>query len=214
VSLSKSKKNYLAIVSHYESCLERYGDTHLGVDWPKKEDADRRYEVMLALVRPALSHGVVDLLDFGCGASHFYEYILRRGITNLRYSGLDLSTKFCALSRKKFPANNYYCVDLLDDTSALPQFEYVIMNGVFTEKQTLSFDEMFLYFKRLVKKVFLHCTRGMAFNVMSKHVDWERQDLFHVPFDLIAEFLTREVSREFVFRSDYRLYEYTTYVYK
>src|SRR5260221_3771151 len=29
-------KKYLAIVSHYESCLERHGDTHLGVDWPRR----------------------------------------------------------------------------------------------------------------------------------------------------------------------------------
>ena len=40
-------KKYLNIVSHYESCLERHGDTHLGLDWPRQEDADTRYRVML-----------------------------------------------------------------------------------------------------------------------------------------------------------------------
>jgi hypothetical protein len=73
---------------------------------------------------------------------------------------------------------------------------------------------MFSYFKQLVQKVFERAQIGIAFNVMSKHVEWEREDLFHLPFDLLAEFLTKEVSRNFVFRSDYKLYEYTTYVYR
>jgi hypothetical protein len=73
---------------------------------------------------------------------------------------------------------------------------------------------MFSYFKQLVQKVFEHAQIGIAFNVMSKHVEWERDDLFHLPFDLLAEFLSKEVSRNFVFRSDYELHEYTTYVYR
>jgi hypothetical protein len=49
---------------------------------------------------------------------------------------------------------------------------------------------------------------------MSKHVDWEREDLFHLPFDRLTSFLTNRLSRHFVIRHDYGLYEYTTYVYK
>jgi hypothetical protein len=73
---------------------------------------------------------------------------------------------------------------------------------------------MFSYFKQLVRRVFAHATVGMAFNVMTKHVDWEREDLFHLPFDTLAEFLKKELTRNFVFRNDYGLYEYTTYVYQ
>ena len=56
--------------------------------------------------------------------------------------------------------------------------------------------------------------RGIAFNVMSKHVDWERDDLFHLPFDVLAAFLRAEISRHYQFRADYGLYEYTAYVYR
>ncbi len=207
-------KNYLSIVSHYESCLERHGDTHLGVDWPKKEDADTRYKVMLEIIRREDEARTVRLLDFGCGASHLYEHIVRCGRRNIAYSGLDLSEKFVRLSKDKFPANEYYCVDMLDDEAAIPGFDYVVMNGVFTEKRRLTFDEMFSYFKQLVKKVFDKAEVGLAFNAMSKHVDWEREDLFHLPFDLLAGFLKQELTRNFVIRNDYGLYEYTTYVYR
>ena len=73
---------------------------------------------------------------------------------------------------------------------------------------------MFTFFKRMIKKIFHKSNIGIAFNVMSKHVDWEREDLFHLPFDLLGNFLKTEISRHFIIRNDYGLYEYTTYIYK
>ncbi|MFA9270347.1 class I SAM-dependent methyltransferase [Svornostia abyssi] len=201
---------YRAIVDHYEACLEEHGDTHLGVDWPNAEDAETRHGVMLELVRdrPAT------LLDFGCGASHFYEHIVREGVTGIDYAGLDLSARFVELSRQKHPGNRYWCADILDEDVELPRFDYVVMNGVFTEKLDLPFDEMFAFVRRVVERVWEHTDRGLAFNVMNKHVDWERDDLFHLPFDDLAAWLVGSVSRNIVMRADYGLYEYTTYVYR
>ena len=208
------EKKYLSIVEHYEACLERHGDSHLGVDWPKAEDVEKRHQVMLEVIKPQSREEKVSLLDFGCGAGHLNEYILKHGLKNIEYAGLDLSAKFVRLSQCKFPGNQFFNLDLLDDNAALPTFDYIVMNGVFTEKRELSFDEMFSYFKRLVTRVFEHSRVGIAFNVMTKHVDWERDDLFHLPFDSLADFLKKELTRSFVFRNDYGLYEYTAYLYQ
>lgn len=207
-------KKYLNIVSHYEACLEVHGDTHRGVDWPRREDADTRYRVMLDVIPPEARGRQVSLLDFGCGASHLNDYIIARGLRHIEYAGLDVSEKFVRLSQGKFPSNRYFCLDVLDGDAALPVFDYIVLNGVFTAKRDLSFDEMFAYFTRLVTRVFAHATVGVAFNVMTKHVDWERDDLFHLPFDAAAAFVKKDLSRNFVFRNDYGLYEYTTYVYR
>jgi hypothetical protein len=88
------------------------------------------------------------------------------------------------------------------------------MNGIFTEKREMEFDEMFEYFKNMLRVVFPKVRRGLAFNVMSKHVEWERDDLFHMPIDTLVSFLTMELSRNFIIRNDYGLYEYTVYLYK
>lgn len=212
--LKMASDRYVEIVSHYEGCLERHGDTFRGIDYTRAADPAICYGVMLDVIRPADRGQVVRLLDFGCGASHLYEYIRARGLNHINYSGLDLSPKFIALSQKKFPEVDYYCVDLLNDATTIPTFDYIVLTGVFTEKCRLSFDEMFSYFRRLVKKIFRYAKVGIAFNVMSKQVDWEREELFHVPFDLLAVFLAGEVSRNFVFRHDYGLYQYTAYVYR
>ena len=271
---------YRRIVEHYEGCLARHGDTHLGVDWPRPDDAETRYGVMLGVIRPGdrgfgvmqgsiprrstplpnplpqgereqygppLPHGerelsdplspcgrgpgrgvsshdqrpgdstdrIPSLLDFGCGAGHLYESMQRRGISNIRYAGLDLSERFVGLCRSKHPGVDFYSGDVLEaDLDALPRFDYVVANGVFTEKRELSFEEMLAYFEKLVAKLFAMADVGIAFNVMSKQVDWERDDLFHLPIDTLARFLTRQVARHFVVRNDYGLYEYTVYAYR
>jgi SAM-dependent methyltransferase len=207
-------KAYMEIVRHYESCLDEHGDSHLGVDWPKAEHVPVRHRVMLDVMRYSPpSRPRVSLLEFGCGTSHLYEYMREEGITHVDYTGLDISEKFVALSRRKFPENTYVCVDVLREDDALPRFDYVVVNGVFTIKRNLPFTQMFEYFKEVIRRVSAITNIGFAFNVMSEHVDWKRDDLFHLPFDALATFLTAEISRDFIFRNDYRLYEYTTYVF-
>jgi SAM-dependent methyltransferase len=203
---------YRDIISHYESCLEKYGDTHLGVDWPREEDVINRYRVMLELApktAPSFS-----LLDFGCGAAHLYEYILERGLISIDYSGLDISNKFIMLCKEKHPEATFYCMDILADDNRLPIVDYIVMNGVFTEKRSMSHNDMFLYFQSVLTKVFPLARKGIAFNVMSKQVDWERNDLFHLSLDDMADFVSTHLSRNFIVRNDYGLYEYTVYLYR
>ena len=209
--MSCGERDYLEIARHYEACLELHGDTHRGVDWPNAEDAAARYRVMLDVIRNP--EQPCSLLDFGCGASHLYEYMCDKGFSHIAYSGLDISEKFITLSRKKYPGNTYYCQDFLRD-GALPMFDYVIMNGVFTEKLSLSQDSMKSYVCSMLRAVYAKARGGIAVNFMSKHVDWERDDLFHLPFDELVSFVTKHISRHFVIRNDYGLYEYTMYIYR
>lgn len=202
----------MEIINHYEQCLSRYGDTHLGVDWPKLEHVDIRYQVMLEVIRKSTE--TVSMLDFGCGASHLYEYILKRKVKGIEYAGLDISEKFISLCREKFPSVRYYCMDLLTTADSLPDFDYIVMNGVFTEKRSLLYSEMLEYFFELIKTVYERTKIGLAFNAMSSHVDWERDDLFHLPLDTMAGFVTKNLTRDFIVRNDYGLYEYTVYLYR
>jgi SAM-dependent methyltransferase len=201
-----------SIIEHYETCLALHGDSNLGVDWPNKQDAEKRYRVMLEVVKENTVG--LTLLDFGCGASHLYPYLQNSRFVGLEYHGLDASQAFCDLSTTKYPQNKYVCVDVLAEPDKMLVFDYVIMNGVFTEKRDLTFDEMLEYFKQVLQVVFPKVRLGLAFNVMSKAVNWEREDLFHLSLDLLMSFLAKELSRHVVIRNDYGLYEYTVYVYK
>jgi len=199
-------------LAHYKACYAEYGDTYRGVDWPKAEHVDIRYQVMLDVIRGDSPH--VSLLDFGCGLSHLYEYMQRRELTHIEYAGLDISEEFIELSREKFPGLPYYCMNVLTEGAELPEFDYIVMNGVFNVRRPLSYEEMLEYFTEVLRKVYYRARVGLAFNVMSSHVDWERDDLFHLPLDTMAAIVIKEFGRDFIIRNDYGLYEYTTYLYR
>lgn len=198
---------YFQLVRHYERCLERYGDSPQGVDWPNARDAQTRYRVMLDVVRG----GEAALLDLGCGAGHLLELIEQED-RRLDYVGYDLSEAFVELCKRKFPRHEFRRVDVL--TQDFPVFDYVIMNGLFTERRELDFSTMWAFVQSMLRVAFEHARIGVAFNVMSSHVDWERDDLFHLPLDTLATYLVSDLSRRFVVRNDYGLYEYTVYLYK
>jgi cyclopropane fatty-acyl-phospholipid synthase-like methyltransferase len=166
---------------------------------------------MLDIVPP---NGEYTLLDFGCGAAHLYDFIIKNSYKNINYSGLDLSEVFINFCRLKYKKNVFICSDILQTPDQIGIYDYIVLNGVFTEKRDLSFENMFDYFKEMVKILFQKTSIGIAFNVMTKHVDWEREDLFHLPFDLLATFLKSEISRNYTIRNDYGLFEYTVYLFK
>ena len=208
-------KKYKEIIKHYESCLEKHGDTHLGLDWPNEEDVYKRYKVMMELITLKDDNNNLTLLDFGCGTAHLLDYIVKNGLfDNIIYSGLDISDKFVSVCKTKYPDKSFYCGDVLNPDFTTPLFDYIVMNGVFTEKRELSFDEMWEYFTQLIIRTNSLCNKGFAFNVMSKNVDWERKYFFNVSLDLLSDFLCKNINRNFVVRNDYGLYEYTVYIYK
>ena len=92
--------------------------------------------------------------------------------------------------------------------------DYCVINGLFTVKSSLSDEEMWLFMTRVVNRLWRVIRKGIAFNVMSKQVDHERSDLFHVSFDRLAEFVHSLAGRNIVFRADYGLYEYTCFAFK
>src|SRR5262245_49036019 len=120
---------YRRIVSHYEACFAKHGDTHQGVDWPNLPDLLKRYRVMTEVVRPEPRR--VSLLDFGCGTGMLKDFIESSPLAGkVEYAGLDLGASFIERCRAKYPDATFYLLDVLDAPDALPRFDYAVMNGV------------------------------------------------------------------------------------
>ncbi len=211
----QSQNNYLKIVNHYTGCFEKFGETNKGVDWPNMQDLEKRFRVMLDITKYQTPENKIELLDLGCGFGLLLNFIKENRLEEkFKYNGAELSEPMIQAAKKKWPAENFFMRDIIKDPFQKDAYDYILMNGLLTEKLDLEFDEMFTYSKNLIKSAFNSCKIGIAFNVMSHHVDWQRSDLFHMPFDIMAEFLTKECSRNFIIRADYGLYEYTIYLFK
>tara|TARA_B100001063_G_C16704612_1_gene524481 strand:- start:48 stop:686 length:639 start_codon:yes stop_codon:yes gene_type:complete len=202
--------SYKDIVNHYENCFLKHGDSHLGVDWPRKKDAETKYRVITDALEFSESKSI---LDFGCGLAHYYEFLLENN-KNFNYEGLELSKPMFYRCVEKHPLINFYNVDVLKEGWIIPKVDFIVMNGVFTEKVTLSHADMFDHLQELVTLAFKNAKKGVIFNVMSTQVDYERDDLFHLSIDSLSKFITEKLTRKFIIRQDYALWEYTTIILK
>lgn len=199
------------IVRHYEACLAAHGATPRGVDWPSGVDLAARFGVMLELLADAGDRP--SLLDLGCGPGLLLDYMAAIGmIDRVTYHGIDLSQPMINAARARWPTHDFSCRDILASPLPDQSIDVVIMNGVLTECVSLSVESMTALAETLVASAFRVARIGIAFNVMSAHVDWQRDDLFHWPFDALADYLKREISLHYAFRADYGLYEYTCFV--
>lgn len=202
--------NHFDFVRSCEQDFVTHGDSHLGAGWARAEDnALLRYDVVLALME---GDSAFSLLDFGCGTARLLDHALSRGLTGMEYAGLDLSTQVLDAARAKHPDRTFWNLDVLVDDSALPEYDYVVLNGVFQWKGSATQEEMIHYFERLLTTLAAHATKGMAFNVMSPHVDLERDDLFHLPLETATDLVAHQLSRRFRLLHDYGQHEYTVHV--
>jgi SAM-dependent methyltransferase len=197
-----------------EDDLQRHGDTFRGNGYTKSaEEAAERYALMLGVIRDGTQP--VTLLDLGCGLGHLGDVVeTHPAWARVSYTGLDISARYLSAARARRPARVFLEMDVLADDTSLPVYDYVVLNGVFNYRGPIPFDRMLAYWQELMLVAFRHARHGLAFNVMSARVDWERDDLFHLPFDTMSMFVWSRLSRFFVVRHDYRAYEYVTYIYR
>jgi SAM-dependent methyltransferase len=206
-------KVYHKIIEHYEKCLEKHGASAQGMDWPNEEALQTRFKVMLGVTNHTSLP--VSILDLGCGAGLLLDHInSQKHLRNISYWGIDISDKMIDIATKRHAKSRFESRDILENPLPESCVDYIVMNGVLTEKRELTQREMLSYAQKLIKAAFAACKNGIAFNVMSTHVDWQRDDLFHWALDDIVNFLIKDCSRHISIRMDYGLYEYTIYLYK
>lgn len=211
-----SDKRYYEIGTHYAECLRKHGDSHFGVDWPTQEGAVRRYDVMIEFISQRKPAYPVKILDFGCGLSGLWDRIVELGIdSGFQYTGLDINQEYVDLSRRKFPRNKYLCADILaEDIPDIGQYDYVLLNGLFTQKISLSHEEMLHFLESVLAKIFAHTRVALQFNCMSPLVDYKKDGAFHLDLDSLSRLLVAKLSRSFVIRHDVFPYEFFCAVYK
>jgi SAM-dependent methyltransferase len=208
--------DWLPLQRHYERCLAKSGATPLGVDWPNGRDLEERFAVQLDVLaavpaEPALPR----LLDLGCGPGLLLNYLAAMGRANaVEYLGIDISPAMIALARERWPYKVFQARDIVTDPLPPQSVDVVIMNGVLTERQGIPRERMVVMAEALVSAAYRAARYGVVFNAMSRHVDWERDDLFHWGFDEVAAFLKRDLTPNIAFRADYGLYEFTAFAWR
>jgi SAM-dependent methyltransferase len=213
---SVMSSDWLPLQRHYERCLARSGATPLGVDWPNARDLEERFAVQLEVLAAVPAGPTLPkLLDLGCGPGLLLNYLAAMGRANtVDYQGIDISPPMIDSARERWPNQVFHARDILADPLPPESVDVVIMNGVLTERQGIPRERMVEMAEALVGAAYRAARYGVVFNAMSRHVDWERDDLFHWGFDEVAAFLKRDLTRHVAFRADYGLYEFTAFAWR
>jgi dTDP-4-amino-4,6-dideoxygalactose transaminase/SAM-dependent methyltransferase len=213
--MSRAKRADDILLQNYDRMLLLYGDTARGANWPNETDRRTRFDVMLDVMEGA-SEAPVVLCDLGCGTGELLARIRERGLCNVSYIGIERSAAALSYARDKFPDATFIEMDVNSSAADLSRIacDYLVADGLFTAKWEMTHAEMWSFLKSTISRVWPLVRRGIAFNVMSKIVDWERDDLFHLAMDDAARFLHELAGRRVRFRADYGLFEYTAFAYK
>ena len=180
-----------------------------------RRDRRVRFDVMLDVIERRAGTSVV-LCDLGCGTGELLTHIRQRNLRHITYIGADRSAVALAHARAKFPDATFVEIDVNAPGADLDRLscDYLVANCMFIAKFELTYDQMWSYLVSTIEQVWPKIRRGIAFNVMSKVVDRESDDLFHLPMDEAARLLHKLAGRRVRLRADYGLYEYTAYAYK
>jgi SAM-dependent methyltransferase len=194
---------------HYKKTFLKHGSTSKGVDWGDKEWAVAlRQNNMLEVIR---DNEPASILDVGCGYGALADLINQKKL-NLKYSGVDVVDDMVLEAKSRHPEANFVCGDFL--SLDMRKFDYVVCNGILTQKMGVSNIDMNRFAQNLIKKMFHSAKIGIAFNMMSTHVNFQKDNLFYKnPTELIAWCMS-ELTPHLVLNSAYELwYEYTVYLY-
>ncbi len=207
---------YKVLQNHYEKTLEEFGPNSKGMDWPNSEDLEKRFKVLTDLIYfTDTNNKKQSILDLGCGVGLLINFLNNNGLNKkLIYTGADISSKMIFTAKELHPEYDFEVRDVLRSPFNENKFDYVIMNGLLTEKLDMTQSQMIEFAQNMIASSFKSCSKGIAFNVMSSHVDWKRDDLFHWELDDIVEFMIKNCSRKIKIMMNYDLFEYTVHLFK
>ena len=196
---------------HYTQTFKNHGPNSLGLDWGVNSTrVDLRYMQMTKLLKEKQNFS---LLDIGCGYGEYYEFLESQNFKNYEYTGVDLVQEMITFASSKLPKCNFLIEDFLTLDDSL-RFDYIICNGIFTQKLLITDNDMLEYLHLFLRKMFKMSTKGFCFNVMSKHANYYAPNLFYLrPSDLI-NWVTDHLTRSVILDQSYGLYEFTFYAYK
>ncbi|WP_424096615.1 class I SAM-dependent methyltransferase [Moorena producens] len=212
MSYSHSFQEDIAFLEqHYSSLLKEHGDTPQASQWRDEKTQELRLDILTQIEN--LSS--MKVLDFGCGTGHLLTFLKAKLEFTGEYVGYDLSGEIIATAQNKFPGIRFQQRDILAD--GIPEnFDFILISGVFNNRTSNNWVLM----KSLLKCLFKHTRKGIAFNALSTYVDYFEPELFYIEPEKVFKFCKEELSPRVTLRHDYLVkqnivpFEFTIYVYK
>ncbi|MDT7542574.1 MAG: hypothetical protein QOE33_2478 [Acidobacteriota bacterium] len=197
---------------HYSEKFSLHGPSSEGVDWGSDETKMLlRYDKMLGVVAHQ-EQSKPSLLDVGCGYGGLCSYAITKNI-ELDYTGIDVADNMIEWAAANVASGSFMRGDVLSYEFDR-EFDYVVCNGILTQKLETPGSEMDQFAARLIRRMFALCRIGIAFNIMTTKVNYYSNNLYYRNPSEMFSWCLSEVSTHIKLDHSYPLYEYTIYLYR
>jgi SAM-dependent methyltransferase len=195
--------------ARHTEVFKKHGCTPEGLDWGPQEDRFwLRHNNFMKLIADEKS---CSLLDVGCGYGAFLEV---PSTVKIDFTGIDIVEETVEKAKSRHPEATFICDDFLKRPFLPESFDYVICNGIMTQKLTATIPEMEAYTRAIIRKMFTLCRKGIAFNMMTSRVNFMAPNLFYQNPTEMLSWTMAEISPHLTIDHSYPLYEFMLYVYK
>lgn len=197
----------------YNKLFDNYGNSPNAV---KARDSKQQYLRFKELVDIICLKNNDKILDVGCGLGDLSEYLRERKF-KVEYLGVDFVDGFINSARKHYGDSKTKFLRLDIKNQDFPKkYDWLILSGLFNDRKKNSNKFML----KIIQKMFRSSKKGIAFNSLSKYVDYEDKSLFYSHPDKITQFCIKNLSKYVVLKTNYQLkkntipFEYTIAVFK
>ena len=191
----------------YNSRLREGLSDYKSVGWGSKESQYLRFKILTEI--DELSKNSV--LDVGCGLGELLNFFTTNGIKISSYKGIDISKDLILEAQKRFDKEKKASFEFtnIDKVQGDEDFDYIFLSGALN----LKVKNNLIYAKKVIKKMYSLCRKGVACNFLSSYADFSLEKDYHYRPEEIFSF-SKGLSTKVVLRHDYPLYEFTLYIYK
>ncbi len=183
-------------------------------DWNSISAQEIRFEQLCKLL-PKEKKEHFGVLDYGCGMGDLQPYIEKLGYTNIDYYGMDASAEIIekATNKKRESFSRRVFIHGYEITCS---YDYIIASGVFNVRQSTSNDRWRRYIINTIEMFNSNCSKGFAFNCLTKYSDKEymKDYLYYADPLYLFEYCKKSFSRDVALLHDYGIYDFTIIVRK
>lgn len=151
-----------------------------------------------------------NVLDVGCGFGDFYAYLMANFQIH-DYVGIDISASMVKIAREKNPGISFYHGDILDFESEI-SIDYSLMSCVFFLHDS-NWENRFI---AICRKLFEFSKIGIGINLLSifsPNYGVIKENHYAKPWEIL-KLVMDKLCRKAVLRHDYRINDFTVYMYK
>ncbi|HYG91057.1 MAG TPA: tetratricopeptide repeat protein [Azospirillum sp.] len=167
-------------------------------------------ERLTAVFGPEVANGGLSVNDLGCGYGALFNF-LKDGpaLTGGRYIGYDISREMIEAARATIRDPRAH---FLQSYRATEVADYSIVAGTYNLCLTADADAWFNLVKESLRSLARMTRRGLAFNMLSRHVAEQTPGLFYADPAAMIDFCLREIGGNVVLLHDYAPIEFTVHV--